>query len=401
MNDIPSNCSRCGAPINWSKDSKKERCEFCGQLNVLRNSPFDLDSLRNKLSKSFTPFSDSFNHCLRAFIKKQSLLSDVQINHIINNLKSLYANNYFRILIVAVPITLITNSIISDPLRPYKGKINDQCNLISNYQSKTDFNAKKVFKKCVNTLSKDVYYISRLSKNKKSKLYTDKDTMSKYPMTSKGVELVYDYNYSKAIIWFSTGLEQEISKIKEQEKNRKMHPKVNKVMQDIRNIATTQFDSHMQKARKKSQLKNHRGAIIEYTKALSIFPDSHLAFTFRAIEKVSLEQYNDAIDDYKNAIKNALAMNVTSYKGLDMVYTLLAQSQTEMQDFKGAFDSYTSALKIDINNAGAYFGRAMLEDKLTFYDREDACNDFKKAASLDSHPSYDKEYYPRMAANCN
>ena len=41
MSKIPDKCSRCGAPISWKEDSLNIKCDYCGNINYLKNDFFN------------------------------------------------------------------------------------------------------------------------------------------------------------------------------------------------------------------------------------------------------------------------------------------------------------------------------------------------------------------------
>ncbi len=100
----------------------------------------------------------------------------------------------------------------------------------------------------------------------------------------------------------------------------------------------------------KSDLKDYRGAIADYTKAIEINPNFADAYYNRGLAKADLK------------------------------------------DYRGAIADYTKAIEIDPNDAKAYVNRG--NAKFELGDKDGACLDWSKAGELGLDEAYDyiKEY---------
>ncbi len=214
MKTVPSNCFKCGAPIKWDKVSSFITCEYCGATNSFQTPQTKNNNFRNKVLGVISTVTTKARKISEYCLENQTLISNRQVKHISSQLNNLFNDKDFKVLLVVAPIIMIGYSIKNDPVRPYKSDIHNQCIQMSNDQSKTDFYAKDVYQKCKSNLSRELKLIAKLSQNKKSKLYTDQDTKSKYPITTKGIGVFYYEHNTGATIWFTTGLEKEMLEIK-------------------------------------------------------------------------------------------------------------------------------------------------------------------------------------------
>ncbi len=155
MRKIPKKCNQCGAPITWDEVSSSITCEFCGGKTYIRSKFVFIEKVKGSTYKRLAPVSKSLNNAGKVLLSKQNILSDNQIDHISNKTKQLFKNSYFKVLLFAAPIAVIThlivNSIINDPIKKYEKLITSNCEytlvgLIPEYV------AKQRFKKCLNDL---------------------------------------------------------------------------------------------------------------------------------------------------------------------------------------------------------------------------------------------------------
>ena len=64
----------------------------------------------------------------------------------------------------------------------------------------------------------------------------------------------------------------------------------------------------------KDSLKDYKGAIDDYTKAIEIDKSNDFAFTYRGIAKFNLKNYEEAIADFKHSIEIIIEKNKTTNK---------------------------------------------------------------------------------------
>ena len=137
----------------------------------------------------------------------------------------------------------------------------------------------------------------------------------------------------------------------------------------------------------KYNLKDYKGAIVDFTKAIQINPNNSYYYFYRAYSKFYLKDYKGSIADYTRAIE------------LDpkheYAYNNRGNSKKNLKDYYGAISDYTRAIELDPNNALFYEKRGVLKRKLK--DETGAQLDFKKALSIkleviDTKPNDAYEY---------
>lgn len=93
----------------------------------------------------------------------------------------------------------------------------------------------------------------------------------------------------------------------------------------------------------KIELKDYKGALADYTKAIELNPNNYEGYAGRGVSKFELKNYADSIDDCTKAIE------INPNDG--WVYLYRSNSKKELQDFKGAaqdrkkFDELTKYFK--------------------------------------------------------
>jgi len=170
----------------------------------------------------------------------------------------------------------------------------------------------------------------------------------------------------------------------------------------------------------KKSLYQYKGAIEDYTQAIKLSPDS-LYYRNRGNAKRALQNYAGAIDDYCEAVcldpEDTAFWNIlrectqkpedTYYdqpkneaekrawqkvvKKYDQIISLTpraiyffkrAYAKNMLEDYKGAIEDYTQAIKLDSAYIEAYTGRGETYKDLQKYDKTIA--DYKKAISLNT-----------------
>ena len=123
---------------------------------------------------------------------------------------------------------------------------------------------------------------------------------------------------------------------------------------------------------KKTQRKDYKGAIANYTEALRLDPNFTEAYNMRGFARFQLRDYQGAFADYSKALQlDSKATEVYYYRGL---------ARFKLASIEGAIEDYTKALQLNANYAPAYYQRG-----LAYADIENiaaALADLKKAAQL-------------------
>jgi len=125
----------------------------------------------------------------------------------------------------------------------------------------------------------------------------------------------------------------------------------------------------------KRDIKDYRGAIADYTKAIELEPNFPNAYNNRGVTKNDLGDLNnalEAIDDYTKAIE--LRSNFPdAYKNRGSVKYLL-------KDYQGAITDYTKAIELEPSFADAYNDRGIIKRALN--NKEGAIADLREAAGF-------------------
>ena len=131
-------------------------------------------------------------------------------------------------------------------------------------------------------------------------------------------------------------------------------------------------EEYFYRAYKKAELKDHKGAIADYTKAIELNPNDAIAYYNRAREKDILKDYYGSIADNTKAIE--LNPNDAS------AFNNRGNAKVDLKDHKGAIADYTKAIELNPNDAIAYYNRGNLKDHYG------AIADYTKAIKL--NPNY-------------
>ena len=123
----------------------------------------------------------------------------------------------------------------------------------------------------------------------------------------------------------------------------------------------------------KRQRGDNQGAIIEYTKAINMYPQFVMAYVNRGVAKYSLtNDWSVALEDFNKAVKidpsHAIALNNRGY------------AKRQIGDYRGALLDFNKAIKSDPEYINPYGNRAWVRFQLG--DKKGSCNDYKKAASF-------------------
>ncbi|BCL34725.1 serine protease [Nostoc sp. MS1] len=120
---------------------------------------------------------------------------------------------------------------------------------------------------------------------------------------------------------------------------------------------------------------DNKGAIADYTKAISLNRNYADAYNNRGVVRYKLGDYKGAIADYTQALK----IN----PNFDLAYINRGLARAELGDKQGAITDHTQALKINPNYADTYYNRGVLRDKLE--DLQGAIADYNLALKINSN----------------
>ncbi|QLE54258.1 tetratricopeptide repeat-containing serine protease family protein [Nostoc sp. TCL26-01] len=128
---------------------------------------------------------------------------------------------------------------------------------------------------------------------------------------------------------------------------------------------------------------DYKGAIADYTKAISLNPQYANAYLNRGAVRYELGDKQGAIADFNQALK----IN----PNFDLAYYNRGNARYELGDKQGAIADYNQALKINPNLAKAYINRGNARYELG--DKQGAIADFNSALKI--NPNFDLAYYNR------
>lgn len=138
------------------------------------------------------------------------------------------------------------------------------------------------------------------------------------------------------------------------------------------------INAYMQRAKCKQLLEDYKGAMEDYGKVIKLKPSPE-AYTARGIVKnLSLnfagtpEDYKAIIDDFTKAIQLSPKDSVA--------YLHRGDTKEYLKDYAGALEDYTRLSEICPANGEAFYYKANCEMKLG--KKEEACADWNKALDL-------------------
>ncbi len=136
----------------------------------------------------------------------------------------------------------------------------------------------------------------------------------------------------------------------------------------------------------KAKIKDYKGAIIDFTRAIDFNPNNYKAYTNRGTSKRKLNDFPGAIADLTIAIE--LNPNV------DTIYLARGSIKQFLMDSNGAIADASKAIELNPNNGSAYYNRGT--SKMDLDDFYGATIDFTK--SIELNPNYGKAYTNRGAS---
>jgi tetratricopeptide (TPR) repeat protein len=158
------------------------------------------------------------------------------------------------------------------------------------------------------------------------------------------------------------------------------------VIKGVWNLSYGKIELYKIRAKAKENSKDIAGSIQDYSAIISLDKlkcgDTYDALLKRGILKTQLNDYRGAISDLDEVIK---VLNLSNHR---LAYFYRAFSRNRINNNKGALEDYNYLLKIDINNAEAYFNRGLIliQNKA---NKNLACLDFSKAGELGLKDAYD------------
>ena len=120
-------------------------------------------------------------------------------------------------------------------------------------------------------------------------------------------------------------------------------------------------------------------AVFNYTKSLESYPNFELTYFYRASAYLDIYKYDEAIDDYKKAMK-------LNSKKSSFYYDLMGDAESYRGNNKKAIDYYTKAIKFD-SNINSFYNRALVKSSMG--DEKGAISDYRAMLHLKKdNPDY-------------
>lgn len=152
---------------------------------------------------------------------------------------------------------------------------------------------------------------------------------------------------------------------------------------------TTSVDAYLTQASKKVQLRDYKGAIVNYTEAIRLQPDYTYAYFKRGLAKARLARYVDAINDFDTALR-VQSNYVAAYLSRGIAKYQLGQYRATITDCN-------AAIRLQSDCAQAYLSRGLAKAALKRH--EEAITNYDTAIRL--NPDYDIAYSERGLAKAN
>jgi tetratricopeptide (TPR) repeat protein len=166
------------------------------------------------------------------------------------------------------------------------------------------------------------------------------------------------------------------------------------------NINPNYAKAYSRRGNSRYELGNYQGAIEDFTQAININPNDAVAYRNLADARYQLGDKQGAIEDYAQAIKinpNYAVNNLGNIRYLLEEKEVLSQASEsiphdavayknrgntryEKEDYQGAIEDFTQAIKLNSNDADVYYIRGNARYHLG--DKHEALEDFRKAADF-------------------
>ncbi len=146
-------------------------------------------------------------------------------------------------------------------------------------------------------------------------------------------------------------------------------------------------EDYLKAGNTKYELKDYKGAIKYYNKAIELNPNYADAYLHRGVAKRKTIEfikkhprgYKGIIQDYNKAIE--LNPNYA------MAYSYRGDAKSNLQDYRGAIQDLNKAIELDPNLADAYFNRGIA--KISLGQKDNGCLDLSKAGELGLAEAYE------------
>ncbi|WP_320667953.1 hypothetical protein [Prochlorococcus sp. MIT 1307] len=364
MKNIPKKCDICGAPIVWDEVSSSIKCDFCGGKTYIRSKFIFVQRVKDSAYKTLAPVGKSLSNVGRELLEKQSILSDDQVNRIGTKANKVIRNRYFKLLLVTVPIALVANSIINDPIRPYKAEIEEECKLVAS-QNKTEYSSKNTYSRCTNSIYRNIRIIHRKGKDLRLDRIHELNASIKGNYNGSGskyntiritsgsdIEIEYfqtfgeyasiDYKIpdivKRKIKVASEREEFREEKKKREEERRKREEERRKREEERRNPEIKKMLikwndlNGIKEETDKSKRDQAKKDIQKQTKSIRKYDSYYRGYLDRGNAKLKLGRYRDSITEYSRAI-NIYAKKFTNY--YYEAYLYRAYAKAKINDQKG------------------------------------------------------------------
>ena len=142
-------------------------------------------------------------------------------------------------------------------------------------------------------------------------------------------------------------------------------------------------EEYYNRGHSKADLKDYRGAIADYSKAIELKPDYAEAYNNRGYSRADLEDYRGAIADFSKAIE---------LKPDALAFLNRGHAKSRLEDYTGAIADFSKAIELKPDYADAYNNRGLI--KILLNQMDSGCLDLSKAGELGHPTAYDtiKEY---------
>lgn len=132
----------------------------------------------------------------------------------------------------------------------------------------------------------------------------------------------------------------------------------------------------------KEELKEYKGAIAAYTKAIGLNPKYSEAYSGRGFVKGELKDYLGSIADYTEALETR-PESIEDYYG---IYSGRGRAKYGLKDYRGAIEDYTKAIEASPKHEYIYYFRGYAKIKLG--QKESGCLDLSKSGELGNKEAY-------------
>ena len=133
------------------------------------------------------------------------------------------------------------------------------------------------------------------------------------------------------------------------------------------------------RARWKHKREDYRGAVEDYTMAISLKPESADLYYDRAGSKKFSKDYQGAVEDYTKVLELDPEDEVLCV-GHNLTISSRGSAKYSLGDYQGAIEDYTKCLDLDPYSYSTYCARGQAKCELV--DKEGAAHDWKKALEL-------------------